>query len=64
MITNDELISTVEYIDHNVSDVLRLNHGKYLLNLNLTVNLQDSESEVLAATPTITISSTSNEDRQ
>ncbi|XP_019530421.2 proteoglycan 4 [Aedes albopictus] len=49
LITNDEQHSTVEYIDHNVADVLRLNHGKYRLKisslaeecdkLNLTVNL-------------------------
>ncbi|XP_058828847.1 uncharacterized protein LOC131688547 [Topomyia yanbarensis] len=34
LITNEEQNSTVEYIDHNVADVLRLNHGKYRLKLS------------------------------
>ncbi|XP_055586212.1 nascent polypeptide-associated complex subunit alpha, muscle-specific form-like [Uranotaenia lowii] len=34
LITNDEQNSTVEYIDHNVADVLRLNHGKYRFKLS------------------------------
>lgn len=76
LITNDEQNSTVEYIDHNVADVLRLNHGKYRLKLsslaeeyeklNLTVNLVDSDevAAAAAAPTTIPITSTPNADRQ
>ncbi|XP_065094578.1 uncharacterized protein LOC135715094 [Ochlerotatus camptorhynchus] len=61
LITNDEQNSTVEYIDHNVADVLRLNHGKYRLKLsslaeeydklNLTVNLLNNNSTHGLSTP-------------
>lgn len=61
LITNDEQHSTVEYIDHNVADVLRLNHGKYRLKLsslaeecdklNLTVNLLNNNSNHGPTTP-------------
>ncbi|XP_055617378.1 uncharacterized protein LOC129762841 [Toxorhynchites rutilus septentrionalis] len=77
LITNDETNSTVEYIDHNVADVLRLNHGKYRLKLsslaeeyeklNLTVNqLSNSSSSVVThngttAAPVINISNGTTE---
>lgn len=61
LITNDEQHSTVEYIDHNVADVLRLNHGKYRLKisslaeecdkLNLTVNLLNNNPNPGLTTP-------------
>ncbi|XP_038116783.1 proteoglycan 4 [Culex quinquefasciatus] len=74
LITNDEQNSTVEYIDHNVADVLRLNHGKYRLKLsslaeeyeklNLTVNLLDGDhDEVAPPNPHPPITSTPNADR-
>ncbi|KAL9695701.1 hypothetical protein quinque_014986 [Culex quinquefasciatus] len=74
LITNDEQNSTVEYIDHNVADVLRLNHGKYRLKLsslaeeyeklNLTVNLPDGDcDEVAPPNPHPPITSTPNADR-
>lgn len=76
LITNDEQNSTVEYIDHNVADVLRLNHGKYRLKLsslaeeyeklNLTVNLLEDEPprQSTPASTSLPITSTPNADRQ
>lgn len=78
LITNDEQNSTVEYIDHNVADVLRLNHGKYRLKLsslaeeyeklNLTVNLLNNNSNTTStyngSTVPITSTPNGNADRQ
>uniref|UniRef100_A0A1Q3G0U3 Putative serine/threonine-protein kinase fhkb n=1 Tax=Culex tarsalis TaxID=7177 RepID=A0A1Q3G0U3_CULTA len=73
LITNDEQNSTVEYIDHNVADVLRLNHGKYRLKLsslaeeyeklNLTVNLADGDGDEVAPPNNLPVTSTPNADR-